>query len=709
MDVPGIDHLSLQVRERLTAKQCQSVVNQFNKRRMMSETGGCGGHGMTFADRSWIYAQQVALGVNWFVPHLAAYSLVGDRKRDWPPSLFYQQPWWPGQSALSRRTARLCERMSEGAFAARVLVIHPRESAAFVWTASYDEQSTGNLPGPGYEPTAPGVRERLLSAQEDLETLCDALLGRHIPFDFGDESVMEDSSAHVAEGTPEVRIGAGVYHAVVLPRLLTLRPATVELLERFILAGGRVFATEELPGVRDGLPQALPEALRTGVRRIAFDQLGHELRSVGVGPAIETVEPELRPWVISHLRLLTDGTWRLYVVNLNRCQSATIRLAEGGEAVAHDLDDEALLPDALANEFALAPGEDRLITWKASDAPRAAIASSHAPSAADMGAPDRIERLDDNALPLDMVRWREAGRSWSSHPVYVLALWRRMKTLNYRGPLSVQYQLHVHDLASDRRVHLVVENAGRYALLLNGARLQWDGRSHWRDIRWHEIDIRHALKPGANTVEIECADFDASTMDIDAAFVIGDFAVRGDLQPGPRPREWQENGMPPPSLHRVAAAGLGLAEPQALRFGDLVAQGLPFYAGRVLMVYERRIEAGTRLAAPAQDMAVNEIRADGISSWTWHPCQEGRRLEQAVDRVEVVAHGDLRNLLGPHHNPVGDLPAMPPSEFWPGLPMGWTAAEAALHWADGEIPLACDWHPDYCVRRQRPGSLTVRR
>jgi hypothetical protein len=126
------------------------------------------------------------------------------------------------------------------------------------------------------------------------------------------------------------------------------------------------------------------------------------------------------------------------------------------------------------------------------------------------------------------------------------------------------------------------------------------------------------------------------------------------------------------------------------------------------MVYERRIEAGARLVAPALDMAVNEIRVGGVSSWTWLPWQRGLLLEQAVDRIEVIAYGDLRNLLGPHHNPKGDLPTMPPQEFWPGLPAGWKAEEAALRWANGEIPSEGDWQPDYSVRAQRLGTLTVR-
>jgi hypothetical protein len=702
MTVPGIDHLGMQVRERLTAKQCQSLVNQFAKPRMMSECGGCGGHGMSFADRWWIVTQQAALGVNWFVPHLSTFSIVGNRKRDWPPTLFEQQPWWPGQAALNRRTARLCAWLSEGRCVADVLVIHPRQSAAMAWTASADEKSPRNIPGPDYEPTAPGVRETILPVQQHLESLCDALLGWHVLFDLGDETTLHESGQVTPQGEPALAVGAMSYRTVVLPLHLTLRQTTIDLLTRFAQRGGRVVASAAPAQVVDGRSQALPPPLRDALHITDPDTLAGELASTRDQPALHTVQPEQRPWVISHQRDLGDGRRRVYVVNLNRLQPATVQLRWRGSGVAHDLDDGGDQP-VTAPELTLLPGEDRLLTLSPTprQAPRAAVTRQRA---ADLQ-PVRVTRLDDNALPLDMVQWREGSGDWSGQPVYVLSVQRRLMAIRYRGELAVRYRFVLRELAAQRRLHLVVENAGRYEIAVNGRRVQWNGVDHWRDRRWHPVDIRHAAAPGVNTIELRCPAYDAATMDIDAAMVVGDFAVHASLGPGPTPQGWAQQGLPAPRLHWVGAAALAINDPAPLRLGDLVEQGLPFYAGRVAMEFDEPLQPGDALQCLPIDMAVHELRAGDAAAWQWLPQQPGLRVRHATRGAQVIAYGDLRNLLGPHHNPRGDRHIMPPDEYWMPIAAGWTAADTPLRWAAGECP-PVPWQPDYLVRALRLPPLT---
>ena len=57
--IPGIDHLGRQIDERITAKQCQSVVNQFGKR-MLSELYGVAGGGLSFEDRKGSHCSKFA-------------------------------------------------------------------------------------------------------------------------------------------------------------------------------------------------------------------------------------------------------------------------------------------------------------------------------------------------------------------------------------------------------------------------------------------------------------------------------------------------------------------------------------------------------------------------------------------------------------------------------------------------------------------------
>lgn len=54
---------------------------------------------------------------------------------------------------------------------------------------------------------------------------------------------------------------------------------------------------------------------------------------------------------------------------------------------------------------------------------------------------------------------------------------------------------------------------------------------------------------------------------------------------------------------------MAITDPRPLRPGDLVGQGLPFYAGRIAMTYDVQGEAGTRVVTRCGDFAVKEIRA----------------------------------------------------------------------------------------------------
>ena len=48
----------------------------------------------TMQRMKWIADWEYVLGVNLLNPHGFHYTLEGPRKRDWPPSMFYQYPWW---------------------------------------------------------------------------------------------------------------------------------------------------------------------------------------------------------------------------------------------------------------------------------------------------------------------------------------------------------------------------------------------------------------------------------------------------------------------------------------------------------------------------------------------------------------------------------------------------------------------------------------
>lgn len=112
-DIPGIDMLTL-IKEPGTAiiapYQVASVAHQFGKKAVLTESFAACGHGADFDDLAAVFSWQAVRGATLLCLHLSPYSMRGLRKRDYPPAIGPQQPWWdyfhgfatrPGGSALS--------------------------------------------------------------------------------------------------------------------------------------------------------------------------------------------------------------------------------------------------------------------------------------------------------------------------------------------------------------------------------------------------------------------------------------------------------------------------------------------------------------------------------------------------------------------------------------------------------------------------------
>src|ERR1043166_6490065 len=126
MQQPGIDHLRRNIEDVITAKQCSSVANQLGIVRRLSEMYGCSGQHMSFEDRKWIGDWHLVLGINFVCHHLCLYSMKGCLKRDFPPNLYYQQPWWPENRIVDDYLARLCYALSQGQPRIDILLLHPQ-------------------------------------------------------------------------------------------------------------------------------------------------------------------------------------------------------------------------------------------------------------------------------------------------------------------------------------------------------------------------------------------------------------------------------------------------------------------------------------------------------------------------------------------------------------------------------------------------------
>ena len=222
LHMPGIDCLG-RGGEPLLPLQVSSVCHQLGRKAILTESFGVSGHSVEFDELKHMTEWQLVRGITRICPHLEGYSLRGLRKRDYPPAMYYQQPWWDEYSTFIDAVSRTGMLLCEGEAKFDTLLMHPQTSA---WTL---------CTGFNYEE----IDERLKKFSEDIELL----ESKQVLFHLGDETIMERHGR--VEGN-ELVIGCQRYKRVVLTDHICFMENTNKLLEEFKANGGVVLSAEEV-------------------------------------------------------------------------------------------------------------------------------------------------------------------------------------------------------------------------------------------------------------------------------------------------------------------------------------------------------------------------------------------------------------------------------------------------------------------------------
>lgn len=223
MHIPGMDWLGRNIFECLTPMQLASAAQQFGKKQVLSETFAMCGHNVSLAELKGIYEWQMVHGINLLCQHLEGYSIRGMRKRDYPPAMYYQQPWWSEYEKFNSAMSRQGMILSEGKVKADVLVIHPVTTA---WTMFNDGDNKG----------IDELDEKLLKTIKKLEQ-------KHIIYHFGDEIIME-RCAYVKDG--KLVIGEQEYTTVITSCCTEMLDNTKKLIDEFVSQGGTTATADEI-------------------------------------------------------------------------------------------------------------------------------------------------------------------------------------------------------------------------------------------------------------------------------------------------------------------------------------------------------------------------------------------------------------------------------------------------------------------------------
>ncbi|MBR3300552.1 MAG: hypothetical protein IKI68_03605, partial [Clostridia bacterium] len=228
MDIPGMDHIGRELPSVQTEMQLASAAHQLGKKQILSETFAACGWNISLEDMRRIYEHQMVHGVNLLCQHLEGYSLRGIRKRDYPASIFSQQPWWDDYKIFNDMVSRIGMLLGEGRVPFNILVLSTIESG---WLLTDDRAETDKY------------AKKLLEVMNCLE---DAHLYYHLG-----ESRIINRYGSIKGG--RFIVGGQSYSAVIVPDSKCLDKTVFEMLCEHKKQGGTVVFCNEIPQYLDGI------------------------------------------------------------------------------------------------------------------------------------------------------------------------------------------------------------------------------------------------------------------------------------------------------------------------------------------------------------------------------------------------------------------------------------------------------------------------
>ncbi len=684
MTIPGMDNLGRELNRIECEMQLSSAANQLGKKQILSETFACCGWNVSFEELRWIYEHQMVHGINYLCQHLEGYTLRGIRKRDYPATLFKQQPWWNDYRPFNDMVSRIGMLIAEGKIEHEILVLHSADSA---W-ANFDIKS-------------PVYASQLC---RDMVDVMNRLERSQLQYHLGDATLME---RHGKVENGKIIIGTQSYSVVVVPPCDCLASNTIKLLKEFKKQGGLIIFTDRIPTMIDGKnTDEIIEFARECVNTTSKELVAHipeKLRKI----KLDYDGDHFGAPILTAIRRFDEQKMTMYYL-VNPCdikhdfiatvkgQSAALLNAVTGEeeAVAFTKNDENL------NIESTIYGNDSVILFVYDEAIKQPLDTNKAVLKPLQFSEKWQIESDDNAITLDYCDiYFDGELAYKNLPVNdvqekALAFERKVNT-------KVVFKCNVKDKAFTK-CDLVVETPEIFDITVNGERIDKTVKGHYFDTSFKVIDIFNYIVEGENEIALTC-DFVQSDevyknaknslvfeseknklsydMEIEAIYIKGDFAVKTD-------KSFE-------TLDRRALRTDGdfyiTAAPKTLNSGEIASQGYPFFAGS--MTFKQKITLSSdeckfrsikfdRLPSTVTKIKVNGADA-GKVMWQPYEVDISDYLIDGENEIEITVTGNLRNLLGPFHLADGENYWVAPKCFFHESPI----------WCNGLNP---NWIDSYC-------------
>ena len=624
LHIPGMDWLGRPIFRCLTPLQVGSAAHQLGKKQILSETFALCGHNVGHDELKGIYEWQMVRGINLLCQHLEGYSLRGIRKRDYPPALFCQQPWWSDYKLFNDAMSRIGMILAEGKVEYDTLLIHPQSTA---WIC-FDN----------------GKNEGLEQCNQAFLDVMDELDGKHILYHLGDETIME-RHAHV-DGAALV-IGEQRYTTVVMPEHKILFDSTKKLLEEFKANGGTVTTADALA------KNTILDNPRITYTKRGFD--GYDVyyfvnssadthtAKIAVGSkAMDITTGELAPFYGTY----TFAPWDSLVI----IDDGSPRGEQSAEKPLQALDIsgawqvKASTPNSITLDYCDYYFDGELIE-------KNGYVLNIQGRACDLKRPVEIRceyTLNAEHIPSD---------------VYLVCETPEIFDISINGaPLAKDISGYFTDTSFkklDISKHLTV---GVNKISMTTTFKQ--SESVYENLEKSKIFESEKNKL---TYDVE----------LEAIYITGDFGVKTDGKFTALDRNAvRYNG------------GFTITKPAAeITLENIEQQGFPFFSGSITLEKTFTLpSAGYKLALAKKGINVIKARVNGgeTAAMMWEPLtlDMSGMLKTGENTIELTLTNNLRNLLGPHHLTEGECYGVGPAQFFKEPCIWTTGLAAAGKWDD---------------------------
>lgn len=677
---PGIDYLGRYIITPITAKQLGSVAKQLDKK-TLTETFALCGWDVSLNELKWIAQWQFLNGVTSVCPHLEGYSLKGERKRDYPASLFTHLPWFKDVNCdFADHFTSLGALFDKYEDVAPVLVIHPMQSA-FITLNFNDRQAATEYSGLFDKITA-------------------ELIDKHILHHYGDEIIMQN---HALVDSDALKVGKCSYNAVLMPNLINLKSSTVKLLLAFIENGGRVYSVGRLPEFEEGVRTENIGVLTA--KTIKCKDLDEFISLCKQSRPAKIIykEDSAGEKICLNLKNTKNGKL-LYLINNAKCdQNIAVEIQGEYSAYLYDVVKETrerifakVVNDNTVLDLHFCEYESKVILLE--NGCHSYSCEAVNTEAIPLSKEFNIKSCSKNAITLDKCRYKVDDGEWQDE-IAVLNLQNKLLELKRPCDVILEFEFDISEEFDFSTVSLCIEEPEILKIFINGLEHNFVDEGYFVDKSIRCSNIGKHLKLGKNTITFSLnyyqSDFVYYTKftpgisetlrnkltydtELESIYIIGDFGVKldGDYHYGER---------------RCIHAGkkFSLVKPvNSVDITDITEQNFWFFTGKMQLSQTVNINkendkcyliAFKELNAPACRIFVNGSLAGNIA-FSPFSLDITKLLNDGENEIIVEMLSGNRNLLGPHHRPYGESYSVGPATF--SDKNGWSDDKSLPPWTD---------------------------